>query len=654
MKQKQSIYTAILLILLVGTLIYLPYVPKLGLYRDDWNNIYNAAKYGSGKMVEHYASDRPADGLLIGWFWDLFDRNFTAYHAVNFLCRLFSAVFVFLTAARIWPKALIPCALFGILSVLFPGFMQQVNNLSYIPHQVAMLAFCLSLWLTAVALDTEKRPLKILLTVFAVVLSSVTAILMEYYIGMEAIRFGLIFLIEERKNRKRAFERSVIRYLPYIAAMLIFVIWRSFFFDAERNGTDVMSQVIAPLLAHPKSAGMSLLLRILKSEWKLFVGVWTIPLYNQLNGIDFKSFAAISLPAIACLLLSAAGIRCLREEENENYAREWILLGLFSGSFAILPLVLAGRDVNFASSLDRFSWPGAFGTTLFILGAIRAFPSQMGRKLLYGSLILASAYVQLQNGNTYVHIFNEQKAFWQQVLWRIPGLAPDTTLVIADSAFPVEEDYEIFAPAALIYYPQRKTQSPIGAETLSRRTVHDIEMQKSEGRESRTIYIGKDYTKLLALTKPNAKSCVQVIDGANPIYSPHEWSEIPNAGRYSRPELIVMEPDHTAYQPLYIPVELEHGWCYYYEKIALAMQQEDPEKAAALADEAIAAGFWAEDYVEWIPVIEAYAETGHAEKAERFMAILKEDAYLGRSACTYFENKTNKAAYREIVEWLCR
>src|SRR5690606_4366956 len=68
--------------------------------------------------------------------------------------------------------------------------------------------------------------------------------------------------------------------------------------------------------------------------------------------------------------------------------------------------------------------------------------------------------------------------------------------------------------------------------------------------------------------------------------------------------------------------EPEHDWCYFFEKADLAKQLEDWHTAAALGDEAQAAGYSPLDSRsnaphEWMPFIAAYAhEDRWAEAAE--------------------------------------
>jgi hypothetical protein len=57
--------------------------------------------------------------------------------------------------------------------------------------------------------------------------------------------------------------------------------------------------------------------------------------------------------------------------------------------------------------------------------------------------------------------------------------------------------------------------------------------------------------------------------------------------------------------------EPEHGWCYYFEKADLARQIGDWQTAAALGDEARARGLTPATGMEWVPFMEAYANTGN-------------------------------------------
>ena len=48
-----KIILVIIPIIMVGCLVYLSHIGELGLYRDDWDNYYNALRHGADFLKEH-------------------------------------------------------------------------------------------------------------------------------------------------------------------------------------------------------------------------------------------------------------------------------------------------------------------------------------------------------------------------------------------------------------------------------------------------------------------------------------------------------------------------------------------------------------------------------------------------------------------------
>lgn len=661
MHRKKNIILITAAVILIGCMLYIPGMTKLGLYRDDWNNFYNAVTYGPDMLIRHYASDRPADGYLLSAMFRLFGTNNNAYLIYNLCCRILGSILFALTLLVIWPRTSKMAGVAGILAVAFPGFLQQIDGIAYVPHQTAMLCFMLSLFLTAKACEPGQREWNVLYTFLSIIFSFINMILMEYYIGMEIYRFGLIYLLnrEQAGNGKpKAFIKSLLSYLPYLIPAAGFVAWRTFVFSAQRNGTDVITEIVRPFFVHPRHEILDFGMRFVKNVWKLFAGVWTIPVFNLLNGMEMKPFVYTMIPVLVIAAAAQMFLFLMHRKRTEqstfdahNESAQWLWCGLITGTIAIFPLVLAGRDINFSASLDRFAWPGMIGTVLFLTGLLGSLKDRSLRNIITLGVVILAVFVQWQTKLNYIDIWKNTRDFWQQMMWRVPGLQDGTTIV-SGAAVLAEEDYEVFVPASLIYYPAKNNHSPLGAEILRDETVRSVILGDKTGRTVRSIYIEKDYKKLLAVSKPNAQACLRVINGEAPIYSLNEWSKIPEIGAWSKTGQIISDPEMAPVLPFFLGEEQEHGWCYYYEKIDLAMQMKDPATAVKLADEAASKNLTAGDDVELIPVIEAYAESGRVEDAVRTAELLRKDELMAFNAAEYFSAKEKLEAYSDVIDML--
>ncbi len=666
MHKTKNTVLIILAVIIVGCLLYLPglngirfFEDGLGFYRDAWNYFYNLTVRGPEKLIEAFNADRPADGYLIATLYRMFGTNINAYLIWVICCRILSSIFFALALLQIWPNTPKMAGLAGLLAVAFPGFLQQTDAITYLPHQTAMVFFMLSLWLTVLACAPGQKTWNVLLTFLSMILSFGSMMLMEYYVGMEIYRFALIYMMNREQagdGKPKSFFKCLLSYLPYLIPMIGFVAWRTLVFSAKRAGTDVTAEIIKPFMLHPRHEIADLGVRVVKNVWKLFAGVWTIPAFNLINGMEMKAFLRSLAPSVIILAAGQVFLLLMHRRRTDetvsaaNYeASQWIWCGLICGSIAILPLVIAGRDINFSASLDRFTWPGMIGAIFFLAGILGSLKDRSIRNVLTMASILLAIFVQWQNQLNYIDIWKNSRDYWQQLIWRVPGLEPGTTIV-SGGAYLAEEDYEVFAPASMIYYHNVDGWAPVSAEILNENTIRDIKLGNKVYRKVREIYTEKDYKQLLAVSKPYAKSCLRVIDGSNPIYSVNEWSRIPEIGAYSKLDQIVLDPQEPAVMPFFLNGELDHGWCYYYEKMELALQMNDPEKAAALADKAASLKLTTEDPVELIPVIEAYVKTGRTEDALPAAEKLKGNDYMALMAVNYFEAKEDSASYGEIID----
>lgn len=660
MHKTKNTILIVIAIIIVGCMLYLPGLNGLGFYRDAWNYFYNLTVRGPEMLIQAFNADRPADGYLIAGLYRLFGTNINAYLIWCICCRILSSIFFALALLRIWPNTPKMAGLAGLLAVAFPGFLQQVDAITYLPHQTAMLCFMLSLFLTVLACTPGQKTWNVLFTFLSLLLSFASMMLMEYYVGMEIYRFGLIYMMnrEQAGNGKpKSFFKCVLSYIPYLIPMIGFVAWRTLGFDAKRAGTDVATEIIRPFMEHPRHEIADLGVRAIKNVWKLFAGVWTLPAFNLINGMEMKAFIKALVPSVVILAAGQVFLFLMHRKRTDetvyaahNESAQWLWYGLICGSIAIMPLVVAGRDINFSASLDRFTWPGMIGAILFLAGLLGSLKDRTLRNVLTMASILLAVFVQWQNQVNYIDIWKNSLNYWQQLIWRAPGIQPGTTIV-SGGAYLAEEDYEIFAPASMIYYPYVDGWAPVSAEILNENTIRDVKLGNKVYRKIREIYTEKDYQQLLAISKPYANSCLRVIDGSNPVYASNEWSRIPEIGSYSKLEQILTAPEEPSVMPFFLKEELEHGWCYYYEKMELALQMNDPEKAAELADEAAALKLSEGDPVELLPVIEAYVRTGRTEDALTAVEKIKSDDYMAMNVRNYFEAKED-SAYNGIIDAL--
>jgi hypothetical protein len=97
---------------------------------------------------------------------------------------------------------------------------------------------------------------------------------------------------------------------------------------------------------------------------------------------------------------------------------------------------------------------------------------------------------------------------------------------------------------------------------------------------------------------------------------------------YSEAEHIAFdEPSHA---PPLIPFGAEpaHTWCYYYEKAALARQMNHWDEVTHLGEEARKLGYAANDPVEWLPFLQAYARADNSARVAEIASLLDTETKL--------------------------
>jgi hypothetical protein len=230
------------------------------------------------------------------------------------------------------------------------------------------------------------------------------------------------------------------------------------------------------------------------------------------------------------------------------------------------------------------------------------------------------------------------------------------TMLFVSMPFGFAEDYEVYGPANMIYYPGEGIK--VSAEVLNASTAVLIQQGVDDkGNLNREVYVPKDYSKALILAFPRNDSCLHVLDGRQvelPGYSGD--GIVADVAPYSRIDLI-----GTLSEPPVVPKqifgnEMDHDWCYYYQKMNLARQMGDWQKVAWLADEAQSLDLRPEDYSEWIPALEAYASLGETKKARQTAAIIKSDRNIRFFLCRELERGplfSPPYDHDQVIELLC-
>ena len=256
---------------------------------------------------------------------------------------------------------------------------------------------------------------------------------------------------------------------------------------------------------------------------------------------------------------------------------------------------------------------------------------------------------EIQIGLNHVYQADSLRDFWWQVSWRAPQIEKGTTLIADYSLMSTPEDYVIWGPANLIYFPEIQETVPIKiqlpASILVEENVMNI-LGSGVGypRDRRGNYVREDFTAVLVMTQPTSDSCVRILDGSMPELSPLDRYEVMLTAPYS---LIGNVNMAATSQPLPEDIfgpEPVHGWCYYYQKFALASQMGDWASAITLGEEATSKGFRPFDPVEWTPLLRAYVATRQVGALGPYSGIMNMTPFIRNQTCQILKQTANETA----------
>jgi hypothetical protein len=200
------------------------------------------------------------------------------------------------------------------------------------------------------------------------------------------------------------------------------------------------------------------------------------------------------------------------------------------------------------------------------------------------------------------------------------------------------EDYVIWGPANLIYFPEKQVTVPIKVQLPASLPTGDtiiniIGHGNGRDRDRRGNLIHEDFSAVLVLTQPTTGSCVRILDGSMPELSPHDSYETILIAPYSLIGNVNWDTTSPVLPSAIFGQEPEHRWCYYYEEAELASQMGNWVSVIALGEEAAAKGFSPRDPVEWTPFLRAYVATRQMEVLEPYHNVMNGTSFIRNQTC---------------------
>jgi len=645
----QSRWFEILLLAMIAGLTYLPRIGEMGYYRDDWYFLYDALVSGARALIEIPLHTRPIRGPLYALYFSWFGFNPLPYHIVMYLTRLLGGIGALWLFNLIWEKKRSANFFMATLFVLFPGFLWWVAGFEFQPYvlSVGLQAFSIAFTLKAVSADSMPRRLG--WTVAALLSGWAYLALVEYAIGMEALRLIVVYLYLRRQMPQSSWMAVaaplVKKYAPHLLIPGVFLFWYQFLFDNWRKAQDAGTQLSA-LLSSPTTM-LWHLIELARSWLNVALFAWIVPYYQNFYNNRLRDILASLAFATLILGLVAFANRYLdggEEDFNGKHAawrRELLWVGFFGTLGGVLPVVLANRVVTF-ERISQYTLPASLAGVVFLSGLLYSvFPQTLRSALLAGLIGLA---VLSHHGLAAQAVTEEQiiAGFWRQVVWRAPAIRSGTTLVAYYPGVNYADGNDVvWGPANFIYYPNWQGRMPVDIPLPASRLEPDSLLQIINGNKAfeqtdlviKFIHAETNYKNQLILTQPSPAACVHVLDPRWPDLSVNDPPFVHAAYRHSKVENIVTDADFPAVPFYGFGSELRRGWCYYYQKADLARQQGNWEEVARLGDEAQKSNLTPNDLVEWMPFLQAYAFLGNQNQVKGISTRINEEPFYRQLAC---------------------
>lgn len=657
--------------LAIGTIAFVTLVnygvliPQLGFYRDDWYMLLAGQTDGAQGIINLFTIDRPLIGHIYALDFAILGDSVAGWHLLALFLRFLGGVgFLFLLRA-IWPEKKSETALAALLFAVYPGFLQQPNAATFKNLLLAFDLAVFSILFSILAIRTDRRWVGYGLTGVALLFALVYLGIFEAMVGLEGARVLLIgYVLWNMRDGtpRRVLVRTALRSAPFLLLTALFVIWRVFFFESSRRATNV-DVLFTNYSASPLHSILGVFIETAKDVWEATVLAWFVPFYNFTRASQYRELGAAL--ALALVAMGAVAFYLWYTSRNSPAPRQvevrkpvelsWMWIGVLVTAMAVLPIVISGRNISFEVQWDRYTYHATIGILLTVAGflfyALHA-PARGGVALI---LIGMSVVTHYFSADYYRDYWAYNRALWWQLSWRAPMLK-EGTLIFVSMPFGFAEDYEVYGPANMVYYPGEGIK--VSAEVLNPSTAVFIQQGvEDRGNLNREVYVPKDYSKALIVAFPTEGSCLHVLDGRL-VELPGYAGEgtLTDVAPYSRIDQVDPSGPQAAVPEQVFGREPEHGWCYYYQKMSLARQRHDWLEVSRLADQARALDLRPEDYSEWLPALQAYASLGEEKKARQTAAIIKSDRNVRFFLCRELQQDSvfpSPYDHERVIQTLC-
>lgn len=607
-----------LILLLVCLLAFGLFIVDMGFYWDDWPNIFIALNGEGSLFADLYAADRPLNSAIYSIAFSILGVKPLNWQLFSILMRWLSVLAIWRVLKKVWPTHNFETASVALLFAVYPSFTQQHIAVVYSQHFIAYGIFFVSLWFMLKALGQPNR--YGFFTFLALITSLLQLGIVEYFVGLELIRPLFIYLGLrglEAKKRRRLF-LVLKRWLPYLATLAAFALWRLFLLDLPNDQNEVSllnsfgQQPFATILSYMQSAVQDFVYTAFSS--------WYSTLQPELiNFTDSSLMFSYTVGVLAAL--GAANYLYLLskqkkggEQGGESWSRQAILLGIIAIFLGMLPTRLTDREVLTGLFSNRFTVPAMFGAALFWAGLARiALKDYLYRSVLIALLVGLAVGLHVRSSNDFRWEAEKQKRVFWQFYWRAADIEAGTPIIGSGSLTGYLSKYSAaIALNALYNSPIRNGFVDYWYFELSediQRNLEELRLGIPLQDQYRYLTFEGSSKDALVTHYESDAQCLWVLSDLDKynqeIPAPlRDLATMSNLERIDTSPRGIPPPIGDIFGPEPAPT-----WCFYYQRMDAARQYENWEEILSIWEQAKEMGLKSSNSVEMIPVIQALLQS---------------------------------------------
>jgi hypothetical protein len=606
-------------LLLVGVLAYGLVIPYLGFYWDDWESVYLYHLHNSAIIFPYFA-ERPFSAFIYLILFPLTRMTPLVWQTASLLLRWISVLFITLTLNAVWPARAWLNRWIGVLLLVFPGFLEQPIAITYSRHFTAFALFAISLYLTVRAL--RQRKTFWLWMPLSVVLGVAQIFMIEYFAGLELIRPLVIWFVlraEEGQKKPRLLWKTLLYWSPFILGLCIYFWWRVFYFPSTL-ATDPNNPVLLKALLSTPFVTLSMLAKTVYQDiGYLVISVWAAAfspdLIHSQSKVMWLSWFVGTGTAILLGWYIHNGARG-KNASGDSSGLSMLVLGgvaLLSGA---APVWAAGRQIADGKWSDRFALAPLLGAVILVTGLLDwLLRTRNQKQWLLAILVASSISYQIYNSNQYRKDWQIQRNIYWQLAWRAPALEPGTAVIGSGTFTDKSSFYDGGYIISLLYSQSPSANPQYGYFDIWHLPADSYQPDKLLANIQRGGQFSGNTNQAIGMYfNFSTNECVRVLDGVyadDPKFNDGMRNIIP----ISNLDMISAGDATRLPDPATFGVEPAHTWCYYFEKADLARQLQDWPAVLELGAEAKAKSLGSNSGSEYLPFIEAYAQTGQWSQA---------------------------------------